>query len=334
MSTHEDSFKWLAELGNPAERRTRIEVIERAFRAALLLTSADAVVVLAPHGRSSERLAFHAGSDVPARLQGSRQPSEVAQRITESSLPVAYPDLSEFPSAVGDACPGVEAGPALFIPIRQRNQEPAYLAVYRKRGRAPFSANETRVLQLLGAWLGVSLEGLRIAIGTERLAVKDELTEVYNHRFLKSAVQREVRRAARFRHELSVVLIAVEGLAEYEQENGELRGSVLLKELSTVLAQQVRSFDVMGRYGDDEFLMILPETGLDGAVEVAERVRGVVEASAFSNAPPATITVSLGVASFPAAGAKAELVITAAERALEQARRQGRNRVGTIDRAA
>jgi len=334
MATQEDSFKWLLELGNPSERRTRTEVLDRAFRTALLLTNADAVVALAPHTRPGERLALHAGSEVPARLQPSRQRSEVVNMLRENWAPIAFPDLTDSSAATGDACPGVEAGPALFIPIRQRNPEPSYLAIYRRRGRVPFNTNDTRVMLVLGAWLSIALENLRLATGAERLSVKDELTEVYNHRFLKSALQREVRRAARFRHDLSVVMIDVDSLGPYTEENGDLRGSVLLKELTSVLAQQVRSFDVMGRYGDDEFMLILPETKLEGAVEVAERMRGVVEQYAFSNVPPGAITVSLGVASFPKAGAKVDDLVAAADRALDQAKQRGRNRVEVVDRAA
>jgi diguanylate cyclase (GGDEF)-like protein len=187
---------------------------------------------------------------------------------------------------------------------------------------------------VLGAWLSAALENLRIATGTERLTIKDELTEVYNYRFLKTALQREVRRAGRFHHHLSLVMIDADGLEPYTQDNGDLRGSLLLKELTSVLAQQVRSFDVMGRYGDDEFMLILPETNLEGAVEVAERMRAVVEQFEFSHAPPGAITVSMGVASFPAVGAKPDDLVAAASRALEQARQRGRNRVETIERNA
>jgi PleD family two-component response regulator len=93
----------------------------------------------------------------------------------------------------------------------------------------PFNTNDIRVMLVLGAWLSIALENLRLATGTERLSVKDELTEVYNHRFLKSALQREVRRATRFRHDLSVVMIDVDSLGPYTEENGDLRWRVLLK---------------------------------------------------------------------------------------------------------
>jgi diguanylate cyclase (GGDEF)-like protein len=332
MASQEETFKWLLELGNPAERRTRGEVLLRAFRTALMLTDADAVVALLPQTRTGERLALYAGSEAFARLQSSRQPSEVIQNLARTGLPLALPNLSDLgPAAPVDGCPGIEAGPALFTPLKLRQPDPAYFALYRRRGRLAFTGNEIRLMLMLGAWLSTALESLRLTTGTERLAVKDDLTEVYNHHFLKSALQREVRRAGRFGHELSVVMIDIDRLEPYSHENGDLRGSLLLKEVTSVLAKQVRSFDIMGRHGDDEFMLILPQTGVDGALEVAERMRSVVEQYEFPLVPPGAVTVSLGVAAFPATGAEADDLVAAAGRALKQAKQRGRNRVEAID---
>jgi diguanylate cyclase (GGDEF)-like protein len=215
----------------------------------------------------------------------------------------------------------------LFTPLHQRDPAPAYLAVYRRRGRARFTANDSRAMLLLGAWLSTALENLRLASGTEKLAVRDDLTEVYNQRFLDSALRREVQRAGRFAQELSVALIDVDGFKACADAHGELKASLLLKELAAVLAQQVRSFDVLGKHEQDTFLLVLPQTGADGAQEAAERVRAAVEQHAFSMAPSGAITVSLGVASLPRAGADAKALVAAAERALAEAKRTGRNRV-------
>jgi diguanylate cyclase (GGDEF)-like protein len=187
---------------------------------------------------------------------------------------------------------------------------------------------------LLGAWLSTALDNLRLATGTEKLTVTDDLTEVYNQRFLKTALRREIQRASRFDQELSLVLINVDNFSNLTDEHGDLKASLLLKELASVLAQQVRSFDVLGRQAEDEFILILPQTGRDGAAEVAERVRAVVEQHAFTMTPAGTVTVSLGVASFPQAGVDIKHLATAAERALQKAKQQGRNRVGTLDRKA
>jgi diguanylate cyclase (GGDEF)-like protein len=107
-----------------------------------------------------------------------------------------------------------------------------------------------------------------------------------------------------------------------------------LKELALVLAQQVRSFDVLGRNGDDAFMLILPQTPREGAAEVAERIRAAVEKKAFTGNAAGATTVSLGVASFPRDGADLNDLVSATERALDQARRRGPNRVATLERKA
>lgn len=335
MTSQERTLESILELGNPAERRTRAGLRARALRTALQLTDADgaALVLTSTNGRG-ERLVLHAGSTVPAKLPLPDEGSEVMRGFARSTQPLALPDLTDDPRvAAGDACPGVELGPALFTPLLQRDPLPAYLAVYRRRGRARFTANDARLMLLLGAWLSTAVENLRLATGTEKLAVTDDLTEVYNQRFLKTALRREIQRARRFDLELSIALIAVDNLDALTEEHGDLKASLTLKELAVVLAQQVRSFDVLGRSGEGEFILILPQTDRDGATEVAERMRALVEQHTFTNSERAT-TVSLGVAAFPRDGGDMKGLTTSAERALQQAKQMGRNRVATPPRKA
>jgi diguanylate cyclase (GGDEF)-like protein len=325
----------LLELGNPAERRTRAELLDRALRTALTLMDADAVAVLSPGGRRGERLVLHSGSTTPAALPTPPEGSEVLRSLGEECRPIVLDDLSDDARiAAGDSCPGVGAGPVLFIPVRQRNLGPAYLATYRRRGRARFTMNDQRLMLLLGVWLSTALDNLRLATGTEKLAVTDDLTDVYNYRFLKTALQREIRRASRFGQELSLVIVGVDDLESFNGQHGHLRGSLLLKELASLLTQQVRSFDVLGKYGEDAFMLILPQTARAGATEVGERIRAAVERHTFSPATTGATTVSLGVASFPQDGADVNDLVAATDRALERARRHGTNRVETLDRKA
>jgi len=336
MGSQENILESILELGNPAERRTRAELHARALRMALQLTDADgATLVVTSASRRGERLVLHAGSTVPAKLPPPNEGSEVTRCFTRSCQPLALPELSDEPRiAGGDSCPGVEAGPVLFTPLHQRDPAPAYIAVYRRRGRARYTANDSRAMLLLGAWLSTALENLRLASGTEKLAVKDDLTEVYNQRFLDTALRREIQRAGRFGQELSIVLIDVDKFKAHADERGSLKANLLLKELASVLAQQVRSFDVLGRYEPDAFLLVLPQTDGDGALEAAERVRAVVEQHAFTIAPAGAVTVSLGVASFPQAGVDVKALTAAAERALKEAMRTGSNRVVILGRKA
>jgi diguanylate cyclase (GGDEF)-like protein len=328
MSNPQDkAMDVLLELGNPAERRTRARLLSQALNAVVKLMEADAAVIATPWSRRGERLALHAGSAAPAALPMAEAGSAVIRALAETCEPLAVADLSEDARFLaGDACPGVEAGPVLFTPLRQRGLAPAYIAPYRRRGRARFNTADTRIMLLLGTWLGTALEGLRLATGAERLAVTDEVTDVYNQRFLKAALQREMRRASRFAQTLSLVVIDLDQLEALSDEHGEVPASVLLRELALVLGAQVRSFDVLGRRGDGGFVLILPQTDRDGATEVGERMRDAVARHAFSVAPGG-ITVSVGVASFPGDAAEPADLLGAANRALEQARQQGGNRV-------
>jgi diguanylate cyclase (GGDEF)-like protein len=334
MSNHQDkAMETLLDLANPAERRTRARLLGQALEAVVKLMEADAAVIATPWSRRGERLVLHAGSMTPAAMKPSETGSAVLRALAEHCEPHAIADLSDDAVLIaGDACPGVEAGPVLFVPLCQRGSAPAYLAAYRRRGRARYTMADTRVMVLLSAWLGGALANLRLATGAERLAVTDEVTDVYNQRFLKAAVQREMRRASRFAQELSVVVIDTDRIDELTVEHGDLQVSVLLRELATVLGQQVRGFDLMGRYGDTGFVLVLPQTNRAGAMEAGERMREAVASHAFSVA--AGVTVSLGVGSFPGDASEHADLLAVASRALDQARSQGGNRVEVPGRKA
>src|SRR5262249_41249857 len=143
MTPQEKSLRALIELGNPSERRTRSELLDRALRTGLMLVEADGIV-LSLSNRKGERLVLHGGSSLPATLQAAPDGSGVVRSLAELGQPLVLAELSEEPRiAADDACPGVEAGPALFAPVLRRDPVPAYVAAYRRRGRARFSVNDT-----------------------------------------------------------------------------------------------------------------------------------------------------------------------------------------------
>ena len=318
----------LLELGNPADRWTRAELLDRTLRTAMALTYADAVIILTSHRGREERLVLHVGSAVLAALQPPPEGSEVLRRLAQGRQPLLA-DLAEDAEIATDGCPGIEPGPVIFSPLRQHNLAPAYVAAYRRHGRARFSTHDTQSMLLLGAWLSASLENLRLANTREKLAVTDDLTDIYNFRFLKNALGRETRRAHRFGHELSVVKVDLDPLASEEAANDGPPEGAIATELAVVLARQVRSFDILAKSGANQFMLLLPETSRPGALEVAERARGAVEGHAFPGVESGAITVSLGVASFPLDAADAEGLLAAATRALETAREHGKNCVAT-----
>ncbi|HVP15639.1 MAG TPA: sensor domain-containing diguanylate cyclase [Terriglobales bacterium] len=303
----------------------RDDLLREALHTALPLVQAEGVtLVTVHHGRLEQRTRTVRG-ELEAR-PASRHGRELARVLLQRNRPLRVADAALDPRLeVEDGCPEVEAGPAVFVPLRCREHAPGYLAAFRRRGAAPFTPADARQLVLLAAWTALALENMRLASNVEKLAVTDDLTQVYNYRFLKTALRRELRRAARFEQELALIMLDVDNLKSYNDRNGHLRGSELLRELAALMMGQVRSFDLIAKYGGDEFTLILPQTGLEGAMVVAERMRRTVAEHAFALCEAGGITISLGAATFPRDAEEGLSLIRCADQALYLAKQRGRN---------
>ena len=330
MLSREKALDELLGLTGSPELNSRAGLLQRVLQTALSLVQADGTALVAPHQGRLERLAATPDHCDLLPLETPRRGSEFTRLLVHVSRPLCIPDLAADSRVdADDACPRVDAGPALFVPMRRREHASGYLAAFRSRGAPVFSLTDARQLSLLAAWAAMALENLRLSESVEKLAVTDDLTQVYNYRFLKMALKRELKRSMRFGQELGLVMLDVDNLKGYNDRNGHLRGSYLLREMAALLARQVRSFDLIAKYGGDEFTLILPQTGLEGSVVVAERMRRAVEEHAFPLEDAGVITISLGVAICPQDAEDCQTLLRTADQALYVAKRQGRNRVLT-----
>ncbi len=161
------------------------------------------------------------------------------------------------------------------------------------------------------------------------LSVQDGLTGLYNHRAFYAMLADELVRAQRFNRPVSLLMLDIDYFKRVNDLHGHLAGDAVLKGLSERLGRQARSIDRICRYGGEEFTVILPETDLEAAANVAERLRAAVDAQPFdvNTGAPMRITVSIGVAAFPEDAGSEEELIAAADRALYSAKQAGRNRV-------
>jgi diguanylate cyclase (GGDEF)-like protein len=182
--------------------------------------------------------------------------------------------------------------------------------------------------------LGTLLEPAAIALDNalalqkaEALSVTDDLTRLYNSRYLNLVLRREAKRASRSGRPLSVLFIDMDGFKSVNDKHGHLAGSKALVEAAAIIRGSARETDVVARFGGDEFSVILPDTGREGAVSVAERVRDRIRAFNFLASDGLTIrlTASIGVATLPDVAGSAEELLRAADIAMYRVKDAGKD---------
>jgi len=164
----------------------------------------------------------------------------------------------------------------------------------------------------------------------KELSRKDGLTDLYNHRFFHQLLETEISRAERYGRVVSLIMIDIDNFKRYNDSHGHPAGDVALRQLARLLVESSRTCDYVARYGGEEFAIIVPEVGTDSARRMAERIRKLVDESAFAGEDVmagGSLTISLGVATYPIQAAGKCEIIENADKALYAAKSQGRNRV-------
>lgn len=163
----------------------------------------------------------------------------------------------------------------------------------------------------------------------EELSNTDALTKIYNRRYFMELFDLEFQRSKRYESNLSFIMIDIDHFKDFNDTYGHLLGDSILVEVANLLKENLRRHDQIGRYGGEEFALMMPETDLEGALVVAERHRKRIEDFALYMAEePLRVTISLGVATYPHPKIETlDDLIKLADDALLDSKRQGRNRV-------
>jgi diguanylate cyclase (GGDEF)-like protein len=161
----------------------------------------------------------------------------------------------------------------------------------------------------------------------EALSVTDDLTRLYNPRYMNLVLRRETKRAARSGRPLSVLFLDLDGFKNVNDNHGHLAGSKALVEAAAIIRACARETDVVARFGGDEFALILPDTGVDGAQSVARRIRDRIRSATFltSDGLAVRLTASIGVATLPDAAGSAEELLQAADKAMYRVKAAGKD---------
>ena len=188
------------------------------------------------------------------------------------------------------------------------------------------AATEAALLRVLEPGAIALDNALRVA-RAEALSVTDDLTQLYNSRYLSQVLRRETKRASRSGRPLSLLFIDLDGFKSVNDSHGHLYGSRALVEAAGLIRLSARETDVVARFGGDEFALILPDTGSEGAAAVGERIRDRIAAHSFLRGDGLDIhlTVSVGVATLPDVAASTEGLIQAADEAMYHVKEHGKN---------
>ena len=172
-------------------------------------------------------------------------------------------------------------------------------------------------------------EKLRKALEeVQRLAITDSLTDLYNRRYFSDLAENEVQRAVRYGHELSLIFLDIDEFKWVNDTFGHAVGDVVIRHVAECCRSELRSVDIIARYGGDEFVIVLPECSLDMAYQIAERLRQTIASTpAVSPKGPVSVTASMGIASHQQDSPGLEMMLKNADASLYAAKTGGRNRV-------
>lgn len=260
-------------------------------------------------GRVAEKSRLHYFDNVDTAFESEIKPSEVEKQMR---------------------------GSVFSAPLEVRSNLIGVLTVVRFT-QSGFTPTDRQSLSSIASQIAVAYDRSQLYSCTKELAVRDELTGLYNRRHFSQMLELELKRAERYKRHISILMIDVDYFKKFNDAYGHMRGDELLKQLSSLLKKNLREVDVLARYGGEEFVVMLTDTSLSDGINVASKLKELIKinlhlephgkAFAGPDAPPSQVTISVGVSAYPECATTSEELLNSSDMALYMAKRKGRDRV-------
>ena len=222
-----------------------------------------------------------------------------------------------------------EDGSFVSLPLFVKDQLVGVMN-FSRPGTDQFSEEERELLQAMASQVAVAFLNADLFAKTRSLTVKDELTGLFNRRYLQQILPMEIKRARRFSRSVSVLMADIDYFKKYNDRYGHLEGDKILREFGRLLRENLREVDIVIRFGGEEFLVLLPNTDRRQAYQVAEKLLELIRQHPFANRqnqPKGTFTASVGISAYPEDARSGEDLVDHADVALYGAKGQGRDRI-------
>src|SRR5437588_1910477 len=284
----------------------------------------DQVVVLLLDEDARLSVRAHKGKLTPILTQGAALPAGtgMGMRALEQSKTVVENEVAFVPHYMASF---VETRSEMCVPLIFFGEK---LGVLMLESANPnnFAEEDVAPLESVADICAGAIQNAHYFEKAQQLAYIDGLTGIYNRRYFEMQIGSEIERASRYDGRLAIIMIDIDNFKRLNDEFGHLLGDEVLRQVSGAFGQQLRKVDVVCRYGGEEFAILVPQTSGGNAMEVAEKLRRMVEAYRFPGVP-VKVTISAGVAEFPANGQTRDELVAAADAALYVSKERGRNRV-------
>ena len=254
------------------------------------------------------------------------QQRRIVEKLRQAKKPLMLP-----PEDAATLDSGKRAGePMQYLAVPLFSTSGAFRLLLVARTGASVDAQQMEIAAAMAKQVSVALDNAQLIKDLENLATTDGLTRLYNRRHFMERAESEFERSRRYQRELSVMLLDADHFKHINDDHGHETGDRVLRVLAGACRQSLRQLDVLGRYGGEEFVVLLPETSAALAAETAERLRHEIEKLRVpAPSGEVRVTVSIGVATASPATESVAALINEADRALYEAKRNGRNRVAS-----
>jgi diguanylate cyclase (GGDEF)-like protein len=246
-----------------------------------------------------------------------------AAEALKSKRPVIY---NEVPEEIKKNMGIPELKSGIAVPLKLREDVIGIIVAVNTLMIHSFTKDDERFLTTLANQVAIALENARIYNRMEEMAIKDGLTQLYNHSHFQETLFEEINRATRYDQALSLLMLDIDNFKDFNDTYGHPVGDEVLKSLAKTLQDITRDIDTVARYGGEEFTIILPETTIGGAKEVACRINQAVRDMIIEeNDLKLSVTVSIGAATYNSDLSQKEL-INNADKALYRAKESGKDK--------